>query len=80
MNQPEPAAGTPTVSGVAPMGLMAPLTMQSQAKNVFSLQAIATQLLKDDLHVQQLTERVYQLMKQDFQDQRERLGYYGRRR
>ncbi|MEM9217606.1 MAG: hypothetical protein AAGD25_25110 [Cyanobacteria bacterium P01_F01_bin.150] len=80
MNHPEPATKSRTAPDTTPIGLMAPSTIQAQNQNLLRLQIAATQLLKDPLRVWQLTERVYQLIQQDLQYQRERLGQYGSRR
>lgn len=79
MKHVEPAAGFQATSANSPMGLMAPANIQSESQDV-GLQTAATQLLKDPLQVKRLMERVYQLIQQDLQEQRERLGLYGSRR
>ena len=64
-----------------PLGLMAPAEIQSDDRQELNqLFAIAAKTLDDPLQVQQLVDRVYQLMQEDFQMQQERGGRYGERR
>ena len=70
----------PIAPASAPVGMMAPVHIQSNRDNLAKLSAIAATLLNDPLQLQQLTERVYQLMQANLHLQHERRGGYGGRR
>ena len=76
MNQPDTPVWEKITPPSAPLGLMAPAYIQSQRDEFPQLSAIAAKLLDDPLQVRQLAERVYQLMQEDLQLQRERHGDY----
>ena len=80
MNQPDTPVWEPIPTPAAPVGLMAPAYIQTQRDEFPQLSEIAAKMLDNPLQVRRLTERVYQLMQEDMQLQRERHGYYGRRR
>lgn len=70
----------PIAPASTPIGSMAPRQIQSNSDELPKLFAIAAKLLQDPLQVERLAKRVYQLMQEDLQLQRERQGYYGGRR
>ncbi|NER84481.1 MAG: hypothetical protein F6K42_34145 [Leptolyngbya sp. SIO1D8] len=80
MNPSDPPLWEPSTRASAPTGLMAPIQIQSHRDELPQLSAIANAILDDPLQVQQLAERVYQLMQEDLQLQHERGGFYGGRR
>ena len=80
MNQSDPPVWEPIAPGSVPIGLMAPTAIQSHRDELPQLSAIANKLLEDPLQIKQLADRVYQLLQQDLQLQRERGGSYGGRR
>ena len=62
----------------SPAGFIAPAKIQTNLSNLEfqNISQAAAKILKNPLEVQQLADKVYELMKADLQAQRDRTGNY----
>ncbi|MEO0535840.1 MAG: hypothetical protein AAF215_18450 [Cyanobacteria bacterium P01_A01_bin.123] len=68
----------PNASVVAPAGFVAPGVIQSD-RDLAAMTRLAAELIDDPIALGQFCDRVYELMRDDLQRQRERSQGYGRR-
>jgi hypothetical protein len=71
----------PLRASPSPTGYAAPASIQgSQAEDQVALSQLAAKILQDPLAMRKLSDRVFELLREELQIERERNRGYGRRR